>query len=200
MGYKIVDKDGEVVGWSADWFEAGDGLRLIDDAEHTEINIDALRAARTARIKEEVLERLNAMAWRIDRAKERDLIGASGESLSEVYAAREAVRIAGNRAEEEVQEIETAQDIRAYEWQVTDADYPKPSKITRLAFVRRFTTDERATLSAAREQNQALDDWWKLLDLAINVNLKDPEIMTGVHYLEKVKLLKKGRAKEILTP
>lgn len=200
MGYTIVNERNEPVGWSESWFEAAPGQKLVADdvAVLSTIEIKALITQKQAQIKTEVTEKLAETNWRLERAQERDALGVAGESVADVLAAREAIRRAGNRAEAEVAELGSVEAINNYRWQVVDSDYPTPSKVTRLAFVRLFSNEERAAIYKAKAKNQALADWWQMLDLAININLKDPEIMTGVYYLEKAGLLAKGRAQEIL--
>jgi hypothetical protein len=75
---------------------------------------------------------------------------------------------------------------------------PKSRILTRLAFMRRFTDIELATIYTAEEQSVVLEVWLDKFRLAEEISLDDPEIVGGVNALEQMGLLKEGRAKEIL--
>ncbi|WP_072281636.1 hypothetical protein [Rappaport israeli] len=199
MSYHIINNKNEIVGWSADEFDPGGDLRLVPEGEPIEpLSLDALKAERVEVIKTEARERIEALAWRIERAKERDLIGAEGETIAEVYAEREAIRQASARAEADLMTLTEAEKISAFTWDVLEQDYIKPSKITKLAFVRRFSDEEYHALAQARSQNPQLAGWWEKLNFALNINLADQETITGIYFLEKMGLIGKGRAAQIL--
>lgn len=194
---------GEIIGWTAEKIIPASGQRIIEstkEATNVENNLDlqALKIQKIAEIKDEVRIKLAEIEWRVERARERDVIGVGGETLIEVYAEREAIRRAGNRAELAVLSLNEADKINLYRLEILDIDRITPSKITRLAFVRRFTAEERLKIAAERSNSQEINDWWTLLDLARNVDLHDPEIIIGIKYLEAIHILESGRADAIL--
>jgi len=63
---------------------------------------------------------------------------------------------------------------------------PTPAPILewdRLAFLRRFTAQERMTIRAARATDPILNDVFSLLEQAITVHSNDPDTLAGMGYL-----------------
>ena len=75
---------------------------------------------------------------------------------------------------------------------------PVPRTITKLEYLRRFTTDERVAIRAAAAANPVLDDYLKLMELAQEINTGDPDTIAAVTMLEQAGLIATGRAQEIL--
>lgn len=75
---------------------------------------------------------------------------------------------------------------------------PVPRTITKLEYLRRFTTDERVAIRAAAVANPVLDDYMKLMELAQEINLDDPDTIAAVQMLEQSGLIATGRAAEVL--
>ena len=75
---------------------------------------------------------------------------------------------------------------------------PVPRTITKLEYLRRFTTDERVAIRAAASANPVLDDYLKLMELAQEINLDDPDTIAAVQMLEQSGLIAAGRAVEVL--
>ena len=75
---------------------------------------------------------------------------------------------------------------------------PVPRTITKLEYLRRFTTDERVAIRAAAAANPVLDDYLKLMELAQEINLDDPDTVAAVQMLEQSGLIAAGRADEVL--
>lgn len=69
---------------------------------------------------------------------------------------------------------------------------------TKLAYLRRFTQDERIAIRSAAPQSAQLADYLELLALAEEVKSDDPDIITALTMLEGTGLLAAGRAQEIL--
>lgn len=159
-----------------------------------------LKTAQKYRIKEAAKEKIQSLAWRIERAQEREQTGLAGETLIDVFLEREAIRKASNRIETEIDALTDEAEIRAKILEVTEADYDEPKILTRLAFLRRFTTAERTALRLARDSGQSpeLQDWWELIVLSGAVTLTDADTIYGVNALEQQGLLSPGRADEIL--
>ena len=74
---------------------------------------------------------------------------------------------------------------------------PVPRTITKLEYLRRFTTDERVAIRAAASANPVLDDYVKLMELAQEINLDDPDTIAAVQMLEQSGLIAAGRAAEV---
>lgn len=81
--------------------------------------IAAARAARTLRIKTESRERIEAMDWRLERARERDQAGLTTGAEAEVLAAREAIRRSSDDAEAAVAALTDKAEIAAFTWEVS---------------------------------------------------------------------------------
>lgn len=75
---------------------------------------------------------------------------------------------------------------------------PIPRTITKLEYLRRFTTDERVAIRAAASANPVLDDYLKLMELAQEINLDDQDTVSAVNMLEQAGLIALGRAAEVL--
>lgn len=73
---------------------------------------------------------------------------------------------------------------------------PRELQITKLQFLRLFTTGERIAIRASSDH--VIVDFLQLLDLAQDVRLDDPDTVQGLHYLESEGLIAAGRAAEIL--
>ena len=75
---------------------------------------------------------------------------------------------------------------------------PVPRTITKLEYLRRFTTAERVAIRAAASANPVLDDYLNLMELAQEINLDDPDTVAAVQMLEQSGLIAAGRAVEVL--
>jgi hypothetical protein len=76
---------------------------------------------------------------------------------------------------------------------------PEPIRevqLTKLQFLRRFSQAERIAIRDS--MNPIIVDFLKMLDLAQDVRLDDPDTIAGVGYLESLELIAAGRAAEIL--
>lgn len=160
-----------------------------------------LKTAQKYRIRQAAKEEIENMAWRIERAQERDKTGAAGELLIDVFMEREAIRKASNRIEAEIETLTDDTEIRTKTLTVIEADQETPKVLTKLQFLRRFTPEERITLRTARDSGTQpeLEDWWDLIAMATSVTLTDTDVVYGVNALETAGLLEAGRATEILT-
>jgi hypothetical protein len=186
-----------------DWNEEDrDYAMLVEGAIVVDASrrLAAIQLARITTIKASAGTQIAALGWRLERAQERDKIGADGETINDVLSEREAIRKASNRAETEVQVLTSVEAIEAFTWEVLASDYPTNRVMSRLAFMHLFYDEERANIRAARDSGQSQDllDFWELLLLAGNVDLSDPDIITGVQLLEDSGLINASRADVIL--
>ena len=201
MGFNII-KDGQVIGWTASKY-ADDSVTFVDDTLDIEQDIDTLKANKIITIKQQAAQMIADTDWQLQRATERDRLGVSlleSETPKAILAYREAVRRASNRAESELALLDNTDDINGFTWQATPVDYPDNTAITHLQFLRRFTGEERAAISALALQNPQIADYMKMLDVAVAIHLNDPDVATGVYALEVAGVIVKGRAIEILSP
>lgn len=77
--------------------------------------------------------------------------------------------------------------------------YDKPGIVlTKLEYLRKFTTEERVTIRTVAKSNPALEDYLALMEMAEEIRLDDPDIIGAVTMLEQAGLLAQGRAAEIL--
>jgi len=187
----------------ADWNEEDqDYAMLVEGAIVVDASrrLVAIQLARITTIKASAATQLTEIDWRLERAQERDKIGADGETINDVLSEREAIRRASNRAETEVQALTSIEDIEAFTWEVLPSDYPTNTVVTRLAFMRLFTDEERVNIRAARDSGQSQDllDFWEMLMVATAVNLHDQSIQQGVTMLETQGLIGVNRAAEVL--
>lgn len=80
---------------------------------------------------------------------------------------------------------------------VSDAPAPvPPAVLSPLAFLRRFTADERVAIRGSVDPY--VQDFYHLLDKATEVRLDDPDTVAGMGYLVSIGLLTQPRADAIL--
>ena len=202
MGFNILDKGGNHIGWTASEFENNSGLQFIDDTLEIAPDIDTLKASKVIEIKQQASKLLADTEWQLQRATERDALGMillESETPKAILSYREAVRRASNRAETELSLLDNVTDINGFTWQVEPSDYPSNKSLTHLEFLRRFTSDERIAITQAGLSNTAIADYIKMLDVAKFVTTTDSDVATGVQALEAVGVIGAGRAAEILT-
>lgn len=72
---------------------------------------------------------------------------------------------------------------------------PRETILTQLAFLRRFTAQERIAIRSSSDP--VIIDFLHLVNLAQDVNLDDPDTADGLAYLEAQQLIAQGRAAEI---
>ncbi|MGD9663478.1 MAG: hypothetical protein AB7U63_19725 [Porticoccaceae bacterium] len=172
------------------------GTALIQDVAAA---LTRKKAEKITQIKSMVTEQIEALTWRIERAKERDALGASGETLNDVLTERESLRRAGNRIEAEINALSTIDEVNAVQFAVKPEDSITAARVTRLQFLQRFTDDEMNGFVTAAKTNAALEAYLMKLQNAEGVLLTDPSTIVGVQALEMMQIIGAGRAQEILT-
>ena len=175
------------------WDREAQALRRDDAARLAAARKDAIAA-----IKAQASAAIAAMAWRIERAEERDRLGLPGETVEQVLLEREAIRRASNRCEAEIEAALDVQAVQAVQFAVTDADRATPARLTRLQFLSRFTEAEMTAILAAADQSPALKAALLRWQAAEGIVLTDPETIAGVQALEIAGLIGEGRAAEVL--
>ena len=116
LGHRFQLVDGNVVdrydGVTDDEVKEIDARRAADKVA---ADFQAAKDARILEIKREAGERIAALDWKADRARERDFMNGT-KKLREVYAEREAIREASDQAEADVAALGTLEEIRAFTW------------------------------------------------------------------------------------
>lgn len=202
MGFNILDKDGDHIGWSANEFDNGGDLQFIDDSKPLPTtDVATLKINKISAIKLDAAQMIADTDWRLQRATEREQIGVAIkniETVADVLSEREAIRAASNRAETEINRLRSAKSINNFTWQVEPSDYPPTAALTHLQFLRRFTSDERAAINTAVKENASVNDYMSMLQMAKFISTKDTDVILGVNMLEQNKIIGKGRAGQIL--
>lgn len=105
----------------------GDLTVLVFDpkTQAAAVSLGAYRAKCAIEIKAQAAQLIDALAWRMERAQEREMLGVEGEKVKDVLREREAIRRASNRVEAEINAALDAQSVRAVTFTVSDADNAK---------------------------------------------------------------------------
>jgi len=215
----IIDETtGAVVGATTDpAFVSGAGMRAMDappdfdPARASEYRLEGetlihdpaivlarAKAARVAEIKRQAQVNIAALAWRLERAQERDRLGLPGETPEDVLLEREAIRRASSRCEAEVNAAQDVAAVHAVTFAVTEADRARPTRLTRLQFLMRFTDAEMQAIVAAADASPALKAALLKWQTAEGITLTSPITQAGVQALEIAGLIAPGRAEQIL--
>lgn len=75
---------------------------------------------------------------------------------------------------------------------------PVTTKLTKLAYMGRFTDAELEALYAAAKVSPAVEVWLEKFRLAEDIDTSDPRLLAGLQALEAAGILAVGRATEIL--
>lgn len=160
--------------------------------------LDRAKGARKARIKAEAARLIEALDWKLARAREREVAGwATLHEVDAVLAEREAIRRSSSAAESAVDAMTDVGSVQAFVWAV-DVLVPAPRRLTHTQFTGRFADTELQGILAAAQASPALGAWWEKFKLAKDINLDDPATQAGVQALEFAGLISAGRAAEIL--
>lgn len=76
--------------------------------------LDEAKAEKIAQIRQEQSQKINALAWRVERAKERELLGVAGESVIDVLTLRESIRQKGNQACLDIEALTDLQSVQDF--------------------------------------------------------------------------------------
>jgi len=81
-----------------------------------------------------------------------------------------------------------------------DEPVPVPTSriLTKLEYLRRFTTEERVAIREASKTNPVLEDYLAMMELAEEIDTGDADTIAAVNMLEQVGLIGAGRASEVL--
>ncbi|POZ60169.1 hypothetical protein [Chromobacterium alticapitis] len=178
------------------------GLYLSDDGvtvkQDKAAQLSQAKSGRKARVKAEAARLIEATAWKLERARERETAGWG--TLAEVDAAlaeREAIRRSSNAAEQALEALTDVASVQAFAWSV-DVQVAAPRRLTHKQFMARFSDAEIQAMLKSFSDNSPLRTWWERFSLASDISLDDPATQTGVQALEDAGLIGKGRAAEVL--
>jgi len=171
------------------------GTSLVHD---TLAATNRAKTNRISQIKADAAKQIEALAWRIERAQERELLGVAGERVNDVLQEREAIRRASSRTEAEVNAALDVSSVQAVTFAVLESDRATPGRISRVEFLNRFTDTEMQAFIAASKTTPALEAYFIKLQNAEGVMLTDPVTMGGVQALELMSIIGAGRAAIIL--
>lgn len=201
MGFNILDKDNNHIGWTLSKYDDANVTFIDDSKPLPATDVAALKINKISAIKLDAAQMITDTDWRLQRATEREQIGVAIkniETVADVLSEREAIRAASNRAEMEINRLRSAKSINNFTWQVEPSDYPPTAALTHLQFLRRFTSDERAAINTAAKENASVNDYMSMLQMAKFISTKDADVILGVNMLEQNKIIGKGRAGQIL--
>jgi len=92
-------------------------------------------------------------------------------------------------------------DLTRYEWHPGSLAFIEShagSILSRLAFMRRFTDKELEDLYSLEPTQIKIKVWLEKYKAATDIDLTDPDIVSGVHGLEAMGIIGAGRAAEVL--
>lgn len=172
--------------------------------EEGELRIDAaarltrLKQQRIAEVKQQAAAAIEALSWRLERARERAMLGLPGETEAQLWREREAIRRASDRVEGEIDAAADGVSVAAVPFAVTVEDQPPLQALARIDLLRRFTAAEMTAIQQAATSNPAIGVILMLWQAVSVVYLTAPETIAGVQALEAAGLIGEGRAAEIL--
>ncbi|WP_157201655.1 hypothetical protein [Massilia sp. Root418] len=176
-------------------FLASDGATVFRD---TTALLRQSKAARQARIKAEAARLIEALDWKLGRAREREAAGwGTLAEVDAVLAEREAIRRSSDAAETALEALTDVASVQSFTWAV-DVPVAPPRRLTRKQFTERFSSAELQAVLTAIDENGAMRAWWEKFCLADDINLDDPATLAGVQALEIAGLIGNGRAVEVL--
>ena len=176
-------------------FLASDGVTVYHD---TTALLTQSKAARQVRIKSEAARLIEALDWKLGRAREREAAGwGTLAEVDSVLAEREEIRRSSDAAEAALDALTDVASVQSFTWFV-DVPVAAPRRLTRRQFTERFSSTELQAVLAAVGANGALRAWWEKFCLADDINLDDPATLAGAQALEIAGLIGSGRAAEVL--
>jgi hypothetical protein len=172
-----------------------DGEQLV----HTEgYGLLQARAQAALRIKQEAANRLAALDWKLERAREREQAGiGSLTDVAAILTMREEIRQSSNSAEARLLTLNEYSEIDFFTWRV-DVTLPVPRLISQQAFSARLTDVELAGIIEAATHYAPIGAWLERFRATKTLDLDSPILSAGVTALEIAGLLSAGRAQQIL--
>lgn len=96
--------------------------------------------------------------------------------------------------QEPVEELLSAEEVAS----LVVVSRPERRTSTPLAFLERFTQEERIAIRRAARSNEELEDWLDMLRAAQEIDPEDPRTQAGMQALVEARLLSARRRDEIL--
>ena len=186
----LTDDGGIGIGWRYDMATAV----FLPPEGYTAPTLGDIKRERIARIKDEAEALIAATDWKLARAQEREAAGwGTMADIDAVLAEREAVRQSSSVAEARVLDLESAEAVKAFAWEV-DFAVPVPMRVTKKGFMDLFTDAEVAAILA----EPRIQGWWTKFTLSDFVSLANAEVRDGVKGLALFGLIAADRVTQIL--
>lgn len=164
-------------------------------------NLEHIKAARIAVIKQEAQALISATDWKLQRAKEREEAGwASLADVDAILMERECIRRSSNEAEALVKGLGTVAAVEVFQWQPSIA-VPSPHRVTHAQFLDALEALGQDVISAilsAVETNPALRKWWTYFDKTQVISASDPRLQAGLQGLEIAGVLPHDGAQAVI--
>ena len=80
--------------------------------------LNRAKANRITRIKKEAAQMITALDWKLERARERDVLELDSANTVAILNQREAIRQASNRAEDAVNAMTDSGSVNAFSWSI----------------------------------------------------------------------------------
>jgi len=162
--------------------------------------LDKVKAKKSDEMKQNATQAILATNWRLERAKERALTGATGETVDAVLLEREAIRQASNRIDAAIKAAKSVAKVNAIIFEVLPKDYITKTVLSRVDFMNRFTQLEMEAITTAAKTSPPIETMLLKWQAADSVNLASQETQMTVNALETAGIIKTGRAAVILKP
>jgi hypothetical protein len=197
-GYVLIEQPIEYNDTQSSEWVFQDGALVHD----TTLALARAQAERIARIKTEAAAHLDAIAWRLERAQEREAAGwATLADVDAVLAEREAIRRSSDAAEAAVLALTDIQAVQGFAWNPDDVAVAPPQRATHAAFLdalRAQGEDVIPSILLAKDSSPALLTWWTYFDQSEYIAGTDPRLEPGLQALEIAGLLPAGGAQAVL--
>ena len=128
MGFNILDKDNNHIGWTASEFDNDSELQFIDDTLEIAPDINTIKTNKVNAIKQQASSLISDTDWILQRAIEQEALGIEALKPIDIYIQREGIRQASNRIEETISSLDDVGLINSTEFEVLDSDYPVVNK------------------------------------------------------------------------
>ncbi len=186
--------------WVPGYFPIGSAYPPVATVQPTAAELLAnAQAAAVAQIKMQAQQQISALDWQVTRAQERLSAGWGTQAdLDSVLAQRESLRQSSSAAEAAVNALTDLASVQAYVWTPSTTSVAAPARLTREAFMSRFTDAETQAILTATNTNVALREWWEKFQMVDWVFVTDPSTVSGVNALAVAGLIASTRPAQIL--
>jgi len=160
--------------------------------------LDKAKAEKSDAMKQNATQAILATNWRLERAKERALTGATGETVDAVLLEREAIRQASNRIDAAIKTAKSVAKVSTIIFEVLPKDRITKTVLSRVDFMNRFTQLEIEAIAKAVKAIPSVETILLKWQAADSINLTSQETQIAINALETAGIIKTGRAASIL--